>query len=357
MVSPDRRQATTVALFTALKAKPEAYRLFDSLRLIERRQVSAERLGRSLRPAQDPVKIGQEVSLAFAHADIADFSYQGQRPSLINTAYGIFGPNGPQPLVISEYAFDRKHNYNDAAFHRFADIFHHRCISLLYRAWANTQAVIEVDNTQSNRFTDYISALAACLPVAADQGQRTPQNHRLFHAGLFKQETRSFDGLSQLIASVFQVPVSVTPLTGGWLALDSQHQLHLGPGVQLGVNRYLGARAYACQHRFTLNIGVIHYRQFLHLLPHTDSYQQLLNLVSEYAGIEFEWDLNVTIDSSTLPRWQLGRDGGLGWNLWLGASTATSANNKTTTIHFPARNTALYEPLLSTGTLSKRDHL
>ena len=46
---------------------------------------------------------------------------------------GLFGPNGPLPLHITEYVRDRIRNQNDPTLVAFADIFHHRILSLFVR--------------------------------------------------------------------------------------------------------------------------------------------------------------------------------------------------------------------------------
>ena len=58
---------------------------------------------------------------------------------------GLFGPNAPLPLHITDYARDREANAKDETLTAFLNVFHHRLISLFYRAWAVNQKAADLD--------------------------------------------------------------------------------------------------------------------------------------------------------------------------------------------------------------------
>ena len=49
-------------------------------------------------------------------------------------SFGLFGPNGPLPVHMTEYARERIHHHQDHSLSAFADLFHHRLTLLFYRA-------------------------------------------------------------------------------------------------------------------------------------------------------------------------------------------------------------------------------
>lgn len=53
--------------------------------------------------------------------------------------FGLGGPNGPLPLHLTEYMRERQRNHADPTSKRFLDVFHHRLLSLFYRAWAEAR--------------------------------------------------------------------------------------------------------------------------------------------------------------------------------------------------------------------------
>ncbi|MBE0618104.1 MAG: type VI secretion system baseplate subunit TssG, partial [Proteobacteria bacterium] len=161
MADTPRAATDDVEFFQALEREPYRFGFFQALRRLECAYRDKSRLGETARPAGDPVRLGQEPSLTFAPSTLASFSTGGEgRPSRLEILFlGLFGPNGPLPLHLTEYARSRLRNYDDPTFARFADLFHHRLLSLFYRAWANAQPVVQFDRPESDRFALYVGAL------------------------------------------------------------------------------------------------------------------------------------------------------------------------------------------------------
>ena len=74
------------------------------LRLFEARQATGPRLGRSLQPAQDAIRLGQEPSVTHAPASLAGYEpgEDGRPDRLLVHLFGLFGPDGPLPLHMTE---------------------------------------------------------------------------------------------------------------------------------------------------------------------------------------------------------------------------------------------------------------
>ena len=119
------------------------------------------RLGHSVRLADDPLRLGQKPDCTFAPSTLASVSQAGTAavPRLDQFFFGLTGPNGPLPLHLTEYARERQRNVNDATFKRFMDVFHHRLLTLFYRAWAEARPEISHDRIDD----DYWSARLAAL--------------------------------------------------------------------------------------------------------------------------------------------------------------------------------------------------
>ena len=104
------RDATDRLIFyRALEKSPYDYDFFQSLRRIECLNEDKPRLGRASRPADEPVRLGQEVSMSFAPAPIAAFGQgEGDRvPRLEQRIFGSLGPNGPLPLHLTEVKIEQ----------------------------------------------------------------------------------------------------------------------------------------------------------------------------------------------------------------------------------------------------------
>ena len=83
---------------------PYAFDLFHLLRHIDALCPESPRLGMSGRPVEDAVRIGQVPSMSFAPAALAELrpGDASSAPRLRTFLFGMFGPNGPLPLHLTE---------------------------------------------------------------------------------------------------------------------------------------------------------------------------------------------------------------------------------------------------------------
>ena len=160
MAITHRTATRALALQQALQQTPYEYDFYWAVRLLECVHPEHPRLGESLRPSDDPIRFTQQPSLSFAPSTLAAFNPgKGNSPSQMEVLFfGLFGPNGPLPLHLTDYARDRLRNSEDPTFSRFADLFHHRALSLFYRAWANTRPAVSYDRPEQDRFATYVAA-------------------------------------------------------------------------------------------------------------------------------------------------------------------------------------------------------
>ena len=125
MASQDRMSPDDLRFLQMLEDAPYDADFYAVLRAIECMYSSRPRLGQSLRPADDPIRLGQDVSLAFPSSSIASFrpGPNGTASRLLVNLLGLLGPNGPMPLHITEYLYERRQHFNDATLASFMDLF------------------------------------------------------------------------------------------------------------------------------------------------------------------------------------------------------------------------------------------
>ncbi|WP_275593051.1 type VI secretion system baseplate subunit TssG [Rhizobium sp. C104] len=164
---------------SSLGAEPHACDFFQALRRIDAISSDRPRLGESSGPSLDRVRIAQQPSLAFPTRSIAGVTAHEENDPVISTyAFGLFGPHGPLPLHLTEYALLRQHNAADETLIRFADTFHHRMASFFFRAWAEGEPTVSYDRPQEDRFalqTRRASRLRDDLPARAGCYARSGQ--------------------------------------------------------------------------------------------------------------------------------------------------------------------------------------
>ena len=74
-------------------------------------------------------------------------------------------------------------------------------------------------------------------------------------------------------------------------------------------------------------MGPLTLAEYENLLPAGNRLKNLLDLVSNYIGFEFNWDVNLVLKNDEVPSTQLGRYNRLGWTSWLQAGTRNSNAN------------------------------
>ncbi len=127
-----------------LAREPERHHVFQALRIIEAAYPDNPRLGESRRPREDKVRLGQEAELAFPPSTIASFTPpEGKKPArLINRFFGLFGPQGPLPLQMTEYVRDRYRNHRDRTIVAF--VAHLDVIGKMVAVFNTFKAVLQV---------------------------------------------------------------------------------------------------------------------------------------------------------------------------------------------------------------------
>src|SRR4029079_4177239 len=145
----------------------------------------------------------------------------GAIPRLQVRLYGLFGPNGPLPMHITEYARERLRHHGDATLCRFLDIFHHRFIALFYRAWAQAQPHVNYDRPKDDRFAGYIGAFLGIAPETMRSRDTLPDLAKFFHVGALIRQVRNSEGLMHILQPFLLVPVASTHLCGHVVVLSS----------------------------------------------------------------------------------------------------------------------------------------
>jgi len=104
-----------VTLLEPLAERPEQFTLFAALRLLEQAFAGQPRLGEARKASDEPVRLGQSPTLAFAPTQISGFKSEKDAPvRLEQYSFGVFGPNGALPLHLTEQAFELRRHREDS---------------------------------------------------------------------------------------------------------------------------------------------------------------------------------------------------------------------------------------------------
>lgn len=308
-----------LSLFDRLVEAPEEHHVFQALRVLEAHYSDAPRLGESRRPRQDPLRLGQEAELAFPPSSIADFTPATKEgpARLTNRFFGLFGPQGPLPLHLSEYARDRKRNHRDPTLVGFADMLTHRMMSLLYRAWTEGAPAVSFDR-DDDPLADRVAALAGYHGKGLKDRDEMPDLAKLHFTGILGQGTKTPAGLVAMLSDFVQVPVHLEEFVGSWLQLEPDDRWQMGRGQGgLGQSTSLGEKVWSRSSKFRLRIGPLTLEDYERLLPGGATLDRLRSIVRSYVGDFLDWDVNLVLAGDAVPRSSLGGATRLGHTSWI----------------------------------------
>ncbi len=314
-------------LFASLAAEPWAHDFYAVLRQMESLSPGSPRLGSALRPSAEPIRMGQDPELDFAPAALMSFKTDSRKPPRLGARFfGLFGPMGPLPLHITEYARDRLRNHADPTFARFADVFHHRALLLFYRAWAQSQPAVQADRPSDDQFAKWVSALFGQAPATLRQGDAVADAAKRYSAGHLARATRNPESIAKVLRQYFGVPLRVEPYVGHWMPLRDVDRSRLGrPGARrsapLGVSVVAGAKVWDRQYKLRLHIGPLTLAQYQQFLPGQPSLAELRDWMRQLLGFDMLWDVQLVLKGGEVPALGMGRTAALGRTTWLGRKT------------------------------------
>lgn len=329
MATQSRRTDPSVAdlLFEA------GYRFdfFQAVRVLERLYPDRQPVGRAVAPGQEVVRFHAHLSLGFPASAIhrIEPAKDEKGPAQMTVAFmGLTGPLGVLPRHYTELLLERVRQ-RDHTLREFLDLFNHRLISLLYRAWEKYRIPIAYERSalhyqEYDRFSLYLFDLMGMGTKGLRGRQQIPDKTLLFYTGLLAQQPRSASALAGLLQDYFGVPVSVTQFLGQWLPLAQAYRTSLGSSEgnnSLGVSALAGAYVWDQHAKFRVKIGPLTLSEFDTLMPSGHAFHALVQFCRFFSGQECDFEIQLILKAAQVPWCRLGSQGlgapRLGWSAWL----------------------------------------
>jgi type VI secretion system protein ImpH len=302
----------------------EGYRFdfFQAVRLLERLDPSREPVGGDGPPPREVVRFRTRVSLEFPASQIHEIreSPEGM-PEMTVAFFGMTGPLGLLPQPYTELLIDRT-RHQDRALWEFLDLFHHRLISLFYRAWEKYRFPIAYERSRRDPFTEYLFDLIGMGTRGLAGRLRVPDQGLLLYAGLIAQKPHSAAAIASILRHQFAAPARVEQFCFQWLPLEPEYRARLGESNSaLGRSLVVGERIRNAQSKFRVRLGPLTLQRFLAFLPNGDSFSALGDLTRFLAGSEYDFDVQLVLAASQVPRCILSSNPEapplLGWTTWM----------------------------------------
>ncbi len=311
----------------ALNEAPESFSFFQAVRLLHRRLQDRKGVGEFADPSEEVIRFSVNPSLAFPAGEIQDIRLdpEGQADMMVNFL-GLVGHMGVLPMQYTLLIDDQAAKEGDPdGFREFLDIFHHRIISLFYKAWERSHFYVPFERGEDDPLSQRLMDLIG-LGTEDLRGRMSIRDEALlFYSGLLGSRHRSAVALERLLEDYFQVPVEVVQFKGGWygLSLDSQCRIDDDEesGGGLGEGLAVGDEIWDPQARVQLKIGPLRRNEYDDFLPGGSSYTALKGITQFFGDGQFDFEVQLILHREDVPGIVLGADEEktppLGWCTWI----------------------------------------
>jgi type VI secretion system protein ImpH len=313
------------ALERRLREDPTAFEFFQAVYLLEEMLPERERVGGFVDPAREAVRFGVPQSIAFPASELQTLEMDPDDAARMTVNFmGLTGPHGVLPLYYTLLAAERV-RARDGAMRDFLDIFHHRIISLFYRAWAKYRVAATYDGTDRDALTLHLMDLIG-FGAAGLRGRLPIRDESLlFYSGLLSLRSRPAKALEQMLADYFDVPVVIEQFVGAWYPLTESAQCGIGEETdasnQLGLGAVAGDEVWDQQSRVRIRLGPLTLHQYEDFLPGGSAYEPLRAFTRLFGRDELEFEIKLVLARDEVPGCTLGADDGealpLGWCTWI----------------------------------------
>lgn len=308
-------------LTRALLEEPWAFEFYQAVRLLERERDGREAVGRFGDPANEAARFAATTALGFPPAEVTGASAEGGTPRLEVSFLGLDGPSGVLPLEYTVLINERV-RARDTALRDFLDLFNHRAVSLLYRAWAKSHFAVGYETRGDDELTRHLLDLVGVGAEALRGRLPVPDEALLGYASLLASGRRSALGLEQVVSDYFGVPARVEQFVGAWYPVDDDARCRLGERedetTALGGGALAGDEVWDPQARARLRLGPLARDAYERLLPGGADHEPLRALVRLYARDEVDVEVQLVLAADAVPPARLGEGPlPLGWATWL----------------------------------------
>ncbi len=311
-------------LRTLLENEPYAFAFFQAVRTLERLQPERRPVGQFSHPSREVARFGAYQSVAFPASEIQALEFHEGRPPLMTVNFlGLTGPTGVLPLVYTELVAERS-RARDHTLREFLDIFNHRMVSFLYRAWRKYRFVVACEQGEPDTVSARVRDLIGIGSPGLQNRQSVDDAALVFYGGFLAQQPRSATVLEQLLADYFDVEVEIEQFAGAWYRLDENTQCRLGAGEPaselLGAGAVVGDEVWDQQSVARIKLGPLSLSRYLDFLPSGSAYRPLRDITRFFAGNEIDFEVQLILQRREVPSCELGAEGDsaprLGWVTW-----------------------------------------
>ncbi|MEZ5399670.1 MAG: type VI secretion system baseplate subunit TssG [Bryobacteraceae bacterium] len=303
----------------ALRDEPWDFEFFEAVWALEEAFPDRPRVGTYGDPGKEAVRFGVNPSLGFPPSDIHTLK-AGEGPwRMTVNLLGLTGSAGVLPHFYSEMVIERDRK-KDSTLRSFLDMFHHRMLSLFYRAWKKPRLPVRYED---ERMVAYLASLAGLHGKSLRKRQEVADETMFFYAGLLGPESRPAVGLEQMIGDYFGVAAEVIQFVGAWYPLAEDEmcrfETEYDDSAELGAGTVVGDAVWDQGARVRVRLGPLTMKEYEQFLPGREGYRRLRTMARFYAREQFDFELQLVLRKEEVPQCELQGEETiqLGWTTWM----------------------------------------
>ncbi len=303
------------ALIAELAAEPWKFSFFRAVQLLQRTAPHAIPVGTLGPVRRESIRFVHDQELVFHTADIASISPRVIRDGVpfaeIRSSFmGLYGAVSPLASFISEEIIDAERN-DDKSLKAFYDVFHHRLMSLFFRAWKKYRFAAGFRVDGSDPFTRRALAFVG-VDAAAPPRDGLPPLSLLALAPLLAIKTRPARSLQIILERLFPgAGITTKSFIARRVVLNDDQIAKLGTqSSTLGVDMTIGRAVVDRSGRFRVGIGPVDYETFEGLMPGGRLHPTLRKVIDQFSRGVLEIECEVTLAQRDAPKFELGVERG-----------------------------------------------
>jgi type VI secretion system protein ImpH len=295
-----------------LEKQASEFGFFQAVQLLHRLNPNATPIGGLGPPSQEPVRFKVSPSLIFAASDVEsivprDPDSKKSYATLTARFLGLTGASSPLANNMVEEVL-RDAIDGDGVLAAFYDIFHHRVLSLYFRAWKKYRFSAGFRTDGRDAFTQRALAFVGVDPGGVPSRDALPPATLLAMAPLLSQRTRSARTLHIALERLLpNVGIHVESFVERFVMISPEQRVKLAlENTTLCENFTIGRRVYDRSGRFRVCVGPVDYQDFEELMPGGPHYPTIRKVIEQFSRGILEAELEVTLKEEESPRFQLG---------------------------------------------------
>ena len=276
--------------------------------------------------ATEPVRFTVNPLLTFPPGEINRIDWSTDPPEMEVNFFGLVGPQGVLPYEYSVHVTDRLHRRPpDRALKAFLDIFHHRAISLFYRAWEKYRFGVVLERQGEHALLRHVLDLMGAGTAPLRRTCPLPERAMASCGGILAQQPRTAAGLETTVSDYFGVPCRVEEFVGDWLRVEEWDLCRIGeddgPQVELGIGSVLGDEFWDPHAKARLVLGPLDRSVYLCFLPGGAHHSTLREFLRFFTDDTLSWEVQLILapEPDRIFGVRLGGepDQMLGWSTWI----------------------------------------